>query len=184
MPLVPLEPCLYPESLFDLPAPPSEARWWLLHAKPRTEKALARQLFGRSVGFFLPLHERRHASGGRVRSSYLPLFPGYLFLFSDHEGRRAAVETNLVAHAMPVADQTRLHVELAHVRQLLDAAQELTPEERLAPGTPVRVIAGPLTGLTGVVVRRGRRLRFVVAVHLLGQGVSAEIDDWMIEPLA
>ena len=183
MPLLPLEPCVYPDELFAEPARDVDARWWVLHARPRAEKTLARRLHRQRVRFFLPLYERRHRHQGRVRSAYLPLFPGYLFLRGDWDDRRSALETNLVAHCLEVTDQGELHDNLADVHRLMTSEAELTPESRLRPGMPVEIIAGPFAGMTGKVERRRNKVTFAVEIRLLQQGVSMEIASWMIEPL-
>jgi transcription antitermination factor NusG len=185
MPLVPEETCLYPDNLLDSPTAAADvsARWWVLHTRPRAEKALARNLLGREVGFYLPLFENRLTSGGRVRSSFLPLFPGYVFLHGTDDHRRLALETNQIAQTLPVPDQLGLLGDLQRVRQLIESRQKLTPEQRLQPGTPVRIVNGALTGMTGVVIRQGRQLRFVVAVSFLQSGASVDVESWMIEPL-
>jgi transcriptional antiterminator RfaH len=191
MPLAALETCIYPDSLLAAPvegaatgtsANEGKPEWWVLHTRPRTEKSLARKLLSRAIGFYLPLYEHRLPSAGRVRTSYLPLFPSYVFLFGNAEERRQALETNLVAQTLPVADQPRLASDLQAVRRILETRQKVTPEERLLPGTPVRIIAGPLAGLTGVVTRRGRQLHFVIEVRFFAQGVATEIESWMLEP--
>jgi transcription antitermination factor NusG len=194
MPLVALETCLYPDTLLTAvgditPAdvvPPSgddaKPEWWVLHTRPRTEKTLARKLLAREVPFYLPLYEHRLPAAGRVRTSHLPLFPSYVFLFGNGDQRRLALETNLVVQTLPVADQPRLLSDLQAVRRILDSRQKVTPEERLQPGTPVRIVAGPLAGLAGVVTRRGRQLRFVIEVRFFSQGVATEIESWMLEP--
>jgi transcriptional antiterminator RfaH len=53
----------------------------------------------------------------------------------------------------------------------------------LQPGALVQIIRGPLAGLEGKILRRGKRLTFVIEVHFLQRGASVEIDRWMIEPL-
>jgi transcription antitermination factor NusG len=185
MPIAPAETCLFPDNLLDpaVAVADASARWWVLHTRPRAEKAVARQLVGRAVGFYLPLYEHRLTSGGRVRSSYLPLFPGYVFLHGNDEGRRLALETNQIAQTLQVPDQLGLFGDLQRIRQLLETRQKLTPEQRLQPGTPVRIVAGALAGMTGVVIRQGRQLRFVVAVSFLQSGASVDVESWMIEPL-
>ncbi len=185
MPLAPAETCLFPERLLENPQPGADdaARWWVIHTRPRAEKALARRLLGREVGFFLPLYENRLAGGGRVRSSYLPLFPGYIFFHGDDEDRRLALETNQIAQMLVVPDQKGLFTDLQHIRQLLETRHNLTPEQRLQPGTKVRLIAGAFAGMTGTVIRQGRQLRFVVAVSFLQSGASVDVEGWMIEPL-
>jgi transcription antitermination factor NusG len=184
MPILPLETNLFPEDLFTRSIESTENVWWVLHTKPRTEKALARQLLGREIPFYLPLHERRWQSRGRSLSSHLPLFPGYVFLHGDPQVRRQALETNLVAGVLPVADQTALLADLIRVQRLIEAGSPLTPEERLEPGSPVEIISGPLMGLKGTILRRGKRLKFLVAVHFLQQGVSVEVESHMIQPIS
>ncbi|MEI7686056.1 MAG: transcription termination/antitermination NusG family protein [Planctomycetota bacterium] len=185
MPLVPAETSLFPERLLE----PSEtvadasARWWVLHTRPRAEKSLARRLLGREVGFYLPLYENRLVYGDRVRSSYLPLFPGYVFLHGNDEDRRLALETNQIAQSLPVSDQAELWSDLRRIHQLIETRQNLTPEQRLQPGTPVRIIAGAFAGMTGEVIRQGRQLRFLIAVKFLQCGASVDVESWMIEPL-
>ncbi len=186
MPLLPLEPFLHPEDLLSRAAPGSgeAACWWVLHTRPRMEKALARKLLGRGVAFFLPLHHRQRRIAGKRRSVHLPLFPGYLFLHGDAQARLHALETNVVVRALPVADQGRLHADLVRVHRLVTSGTDLSPEGRLCPGTRVRLIDGPLMGLEGTILKQGKRLRFVVEVELLQQGVSAEVESWMIEALS
>ena len=58
----------------------------------------------------------------------------------------------------------------------------LTPEDRLKPGALVEITSGPLAGLEGKVLRRGKQLKFIVEVQFLQSGVSVEIESWMIEP--
>jgi transcriptional antiterminator RfaH len=183
MPLLPPEPFAFPDTLL-ADAEPAEGPgcWWALHTRPRAEKALCRQLLRRSVAYFLPVYQRRWRDRGRLLSSYLPLFPGYVFLWGEADARVAALETNQVANVLPVVDQERLHADLVRVRQLMDAGAPLAPEQKLEPGDPVEIVAGPLAGLGGTVLRRGRRLHFVVEVRLLQQGVSVEIESWMVRP--
>jgi transcriptional antiterminator RfaH len=185
MPLLPLEPFVSPATLL-VDGPPDGAaegpRWWVLHTRPRTEKSLARQCLRRGLAFFLPLHKHQWRNRGRLLCSHVPLFPGYLFLCGDGSGRLAALETNLVARCLPVEDQARLHADLARVHRLIVSDAPLTPEERLQPGDLVEIVAGPLAGLQGKVLRRGKQLKLLVEVEFLQRGVSAEIESWMLRP--
>jgi transcriptional antiterminator RfaH len=185
MPLLPLEPFIFPESLLIDPPqfPASAERWWVLHTRPRAEKALARRVRSQQVAFFLPLYKRQWRSQGRLQCSHLPLFPGYLFLHGDGQARDHALKTNLVANCLPVADQLQLATDLMSVYSLMASGSPLSPEERLQPGTRVEILSGPLAGLEGIILRRGKQLRFIIEVQFLQQGVSVEIESWMFRPL-
>jgi len=184
MPLLPIEPYIFPSTLLTDSAAVDGKRWFALHTKPRAEKSLARRLLGRNVEFFLPLYHRQLRSGGRLRLSYLPLSPSYLFLRGDDDARRIALESNLIVRTLHVEDQQQLHEDLAHVAQLMEHGSALSPEARLLPGTRVEIISGPLAGMEGTILKHAKQLKFYVEVRLLQQGVSVEIESWMFRPLA
>jgi transcription antitermination factor NusG len=186
MPLLPLETFVFPPDLFTGPSSghaDGANCWWALHTRPRAEKSLARRLLARDIPFFLPLYQRQARVRGRLFCSHLPLFPGYLFLRGEGQFRLAALETNLVVRVLPVVDQDQLQKELTHVYQLVASGAPLSPEDQLQPGRRVEVTAGPLIGLEGKVLRRGKRLKFFVEVQLLQRGVSVEVESWMIQPV-
>src|SRR5262245_34360693 len=185
MPLLGLEPFIYPESLLDSACAFARAgRWWALHTRPRAEKTLARKFLDQSLPFFLPVCERKWCNRGRLFRSYLPLFPVYVLLHGDEETRLAALETNLVAHALTTDDQHQLHADLRRVYQLITSGAPITPEDLLEPGDAVEIIKGPFAGLEGKLIRRGTQLRLFVEVQFLRRAVSAEVESWMIRPLS
>src|SRR5262245_56820468 len=185
MPLLPLDPLLSPADLLG----PLESlgvlggAWWVLHTRPRAEKSVARQLFRRRLPFFLPLYPREGWSRGRLLRSYLPLFTGYVFLRGDREARLEALQTNLVARVLPVQDHEQLHKDLMQVHELIRSGLPMRPEDRLEPGRPVEIIAGPLAGLQGRLLRRCNQGRFLIEVQFLQRGVSVDIENWMIQAL-
>lgn len=185
MPVLSLEPSLFPDRLFqDLSfGQSSEDVWWVAHTKPRTEKALARQLLNRSIPFFLPLYTRKGRHRNQVFVSHLPLFPGYMFLHCDEDARIDGLRTNLVVRTIPVADQQRLSEELVAIHRLIESGVQLAPEVRMQPGNWVEICSGPLKGLEGKIIRCGSQQRFLVEVDFLRRGASVEVDGWTIRPL-
>jgi len=186
MPLLPPEPARFPDSvLTDLPYPPSSpGRWWVAYTKAKAEKALARHLRGRQVAHYLPLESNSWRKNGRSFTSFLPLFPGYLFLYGDHASRLAALESNVVSRILDVPEQRRLLNDLRRVDRMLSAEVPLERAELLMPGQSVEIIAGPLSGLQGTLIRHGGQMRLVVEVNFLRQAVSAEVEAWMVEPVS
>src|SRR5262249_24424581 len=136
MPLLPLEPYLFPENLLSTQVWEADdgACWWVLHTRPRAEKSLARRFLDRRLSFFLPLHKRQWRNQGRQFCSHVPLFPGYVFLYGDSHARWEALRTNLVANVLPVAEPEQLSSDLARVHQLMLSEAPLRPEECLASG--------------------------------------------------
>jgi transcriptional antiterminator RfaH len=186
MPILPLEPFVFPENLLsEAPMrPDGQRRWWALHTKPRTEKSLARQLLRKTVPFFLPLFERKVRRRGKVQSSFLPLFPGYMFLLGGEDERVVALETNLIVKTITTDDQDQLQADLVRIYQLTTSGAAVAPEDRIVPGTLVEITTGPLAGIQGVVLRRGKELKLFVKVDFLQRGASVEVEQWMLRPVS
>jgi transcriptional antiterminator RfaH len=190
MPILDADPDQYPDDLWARLAAGQpghdgddlKPRWWCLQAKPRQEKKTARYLRSQAVPFYLPqaYHESRTPRGRRIRSM-LPLFPSYLFLYANERERVVALQGNTLVRALPVIDQKALTSDLDQIRRMVASGLPVQPELEFPVGTRVRVIGGPLEGFSGLITRRARKHRFVALVRMLGQGVSAELEDWQVE---
>jgi transcriptional antiterminator RfaH len=183
MPILPAEPDLHPKDLWDrgrLFGP--EERWWCLHTKPRQEKAVARALKVRDVSYYLPqvIKVDRTPQGRRIRSN-IPLFTGYLFLLGDERARYEALSTDRLAQVLDVYDQETLIRDLRQIYQMLASGLTVLPEPTMPVGSRVRIKTGPLMGIVGTVVRRGKRDQFVAVVQFLGRGATVELEDWQVE---
>ncbi len=182
MPLLAAETTVFPHDLLDVAeGPPVDlAQWWVLHARPRQEKALARQLLDRQLPFYLPVIARRLRIRGRTLTSHVPLFPGYVFLLGDREQRQEALHTNRIVRTLPVGNQQALWKDLRQIRQLIASGAPITPEDRLTPGVCVQIRSGPLAGLKGKILRTASGRRFVVEVDFIQRGASVLLDDYCL----
>jgi len=189
MPILAIEPDIYPANLLDLhdfnefPPRDSGVAWWVLYTRARQEKSLARDLLCREIRFYLPTVRRRLLVRGRAVQSHVPLLAGYLFVHCCDEDRVRALMTNRVAQVLPVQDSQQLYRDLLNIKRLIDSGTPLTVEAQLQAGQQVRVRSGALQGLEGIVVRRKLATRLVVLIKMLQQGVSLEIDDYLLEPI-
>jgi len=157
--------------------------WWVAHTKSRNEKALAHDLVGKNISYFLPMTWRIWRRSHRTMRSLLPLFSGYLFFCGKEDQRIELLRTNRVANLIEVNDQQKLLDELVQIDHALRAGAPLTPHKYIKAGKRCKVIAGPFIGLEGIVVRTKKATRLVLQVDMLGQASSVEIDIDMIEVL-
>lgn len=183
MPILKREPDVFPGDLFALA--PLEWPWWVAHVRSRQEKLAARESRLRGIPFYLPLREQTLRRLGRRRTSFLPLFSGYLFFRGPTEVRRELLQTNLCVRVLPVLDQAALQHDLFQVRRLQELGLPLVPHAGIAAGDLVEVKEGPFSGYTGVVQKeKGRaRERLVVLVRFIHRAVSVELDRDEVEPL-
>jgi transcription antitermination factor NusG len=158
-----------------------QGQWWVAHTKSRNEKALAHDLISRNISYFLPMSWKVRRKSRRTIRSLLPLFSGYLFFCGSENERTELWRTDRVANLIEVKDQQKLLRELVQIEQALRAGAPLIPDKYIKAGQKCRVIAGPLLGLQGVVVKAKGAARLVLQVDMLGQAASVEIDIDMIE---
>lgn len=188
MPILPAEPDLYPPELWeggdDEGSEGEHRRWWCLHTLPRQEKATARHLRTERIAYYLPqvVNENRTPQGRKIRS-VAPLFTSYVFLLGDEMARLAALKSNRLVTVLEVADQPQLASDLRRIHRMLSSGLTVVPEPTMPVGARVRITSGPLRGLEGTVIRRGKRDQFVAIVKFLGRGAAVDLEDWQVERL-
>lgn len=174
-------PIVYPEdkSIADF-----QGTWWVAHTRSRNEKAVAWAMAGKSIQYFLPMSWKVSRKTSRTVRSLLPVFTSYVFFCGNENDRLEVLKTNRIATVIPVFDQAHLVAELLPIEKALLAGKTLQPHEYIKVGQKCKVVAGPLMGTEGFVVRQGdKNLRLVLAVEMLGQATSVEISADMIEPV-
>jgi transcription antitermination factor NusG len=184
VPILKAEPSLFPETLLeDCIQQTPDRRWWVIYTKARQEKSLARELFTYRIPFFLPLVKKTTVAKGRKRKSFVPLFPGYIFLFITEAERIKSMTTNRISRILTVNDPQQLVYDLEQLHRLIASNAPLNVEQKLAPGDRVRVKQGALMGLEGTVLVRRGVTRLLVSINFLQQGASVEVDDYLLEQL-
>ena len=184
MPILARELDMFPEDLLERPnlGQEGDRRWWAMYTKSRHEKELMRRLRGLNIAFYTPLIARSQRSpAGRTRTTYVPLFAGYVFMYGGADDRYRALTTNCVSRWLLAPDGVELTQDLRHMHRLVESGAPLTPEARLERGTRVRVRSGPLAGIDGIIIKRQGSTRLHVAVNFLQQGASLVIEDHDVE---
>ncbi len=166
---------------FCCPIDAAEGLWWLVHTKPRNEKALASDLERKGIQYFLPLARHRRIYGGRTFQVEIPLFSSYLFLCGGEAERYATLMTHRAVQVIAVADQARLKAELRHVYRATTSDQPVDLYPGIKRGRRCRVMRGSLAGLEGVVIRRRGMCRVYLGVEILGQSAEVEVDPSLLE---
>lgn len=169
MPILASEPQIAPHEIFALPT-----RWIVAHVRSRQEKALARYALQHGVPFYLPQIEKTTHRRGRQLVSFLPLFPGYVFLRADAAGRERIARSDLAVALLDVADQVTLNTELGQIRDLQLAGATFEIVEAFQAGDSVRITEGSFAGYNGNVVRSANGDRLIVSISMLRKSVAVE----------
>lgn len=185
MPILAAETDIYPDDLLSREnwQDFEDCRWWAVYTRSRQEKQLLRNLIGLGISCYCPIAPHRFRSpAGRLRTSYLPLFSNYLFVYADDFDRHRALSTNLISKTIEVEDGVGLAKDLRQIRRLIELGLPLPVEARLQPGCKVRIKSGPLRGVEGTIVNRQGENFLFVAVNFLQQGALVKIEDYDVEP--
>jgi transcription antitermination factor NusG len=162
-----------------------QAKWFAAYTTARHEKAVVRQLDARRLESFLPLYSsvRRWKNGCRMTVDR-PLFPSYVFV---RVKRRDSVKVLQIPGVLSIVGTTREPSALSCSEiESLRAGLRLRrfePHPYLVAGEKVRITAGSLEGMVGVLVRRKNDFRVVLTLDLIRQSVSVEVGIDEIEPL-
>jgi transcription antitermination factor NusG len=159
--------------------------WFAAYTSANREKRVAEQLAQRSVEHFLPLYASTRQWKDRKMRLQFPLFPGYVFVrialpdrleVLNVPGVAKLVGFNGIPTPLPQEEIDALRISLA-------SGVRVKPHLYLTVGRRVRVKAGPLAGLQGILVKRKNRARFVVSIELITRSMAVEIDEADLEAI-
>jgi len=142
------------------------------------------QLQEKTVEAFCPTITRWSRWKDRKKRLDWPLFPGYCFVRIAPEHALAVRKCTGVVRLMTnqgvlaaVPDR-----EIEDIRTLVTSGMAYDPCPLIAIGDRVEVVRGPLKGAAGWLTRKGPHSRLVLAVTLLGLGVSLQCEAADVRP--
>jgi transcription antitermination factor NusG len=127
---------------------------------------------------FLPTITRWSRWKDRKKKIEWPLFPGYCFARFDENDTLAILKCTGVVNIVsfegkpaPIPEH-----EIDAIRRLIESDLQYDPCPLIDEGMMVEVTHGALKGVVGRLIRKGAHARLILAVDLIGQGVSVEVD--------
>lgn len=163
----------------------STPRWYAVATQPRHEKVVNDHLQLGDVEAFLPVIRTASRWKDRRVNIDRPIFPGYVFTRIDLQDRSKLYKIPGIVRIVsfngkpaPIDD-----CEIEGVRTCLTRGRSPSPHPFPIFGDRVRVVAGALEGLKGIVLRNKNQCRIIVSIHLIHQSVSVEIDAELLEPI-
>ena len=162
-----------------LPARYRDVRWYAAYTNANHEKRVSEQLGVRNVEHFLPLYASLRRWKDRRVMLELPLFPGYVFVRTALQNQMQVLQVPGVARLVGFdgAPAALPEDEIETLRTSLGNKVRAGPHPYLTTGRRVRVQAGPLAGLTGILLRRKSGTRLVITVDLIQRSVAVEVNE-------
>ena len=169
-----------------MPESSCKSRWFAIRTRSQCEKLTTVVLRNKGYEPFLPSYRVERRWSDRIRKMDVPLFSGYVFCRFDINFRLPILTMPSVVEIVgtgrtpvPIDD-----AEIASIQTLVESGLSVEPASFLEVGKPVRVVAGPLRGLNGILLHSPNGDRLVVSITLLRRSVAAEIDRRWVVPAA
>jgi len=138
-----------------------------------------------AIEYYLPLFTSvtRRRDNNKPRKSVLPLFPGYVCFTGSRETNFRLYTTGRIARVIEIRHQKRFIAELSQIYCLQEKGVPLEPcRFPLGEGMEVRILAGPLRGIHGVIANVKKQNRLILSVEGLGRAMMT-VDASMVAPV-
>ena len=161
-------------------------RWYAVRTRSRHEKQVRDRLAAQGFEQLLPTIMRLSQWKDRKKEIEVPLFSGYCFARFPWQERMPVLKVAGVVEIVgggsypePIPDG-----EINALKSLMASALKYDAHPYLHEGMVVEVRRGPLEGLRGILLRKAKRHRLVISIHLIQQAAAVEIDDADVVPVS
>jgi transcription antitermination factor NusG len=157
--------------------------WHAIFTRHQHEKTVASSLSKKNYEVYLPLYHSLRQWQDRAKFLWLPLFPCYVFVRGGMDRPLQILTTPGVVQIVKWGGHPAIvpETQMDAVRQILESGLTVESHPYLQVGDRVRVKAGPLTGLEGILARRKGAARLVVSMEILSRSAAVEIEEWNVE---
>lgn len=160
--------------------------WYAVYTKSRQEKALMERLTEAGIEAYVPLQKAVRQWSDRKKLVELPLIRSYCFVKIEPRQQYDVLNTPGAVRYVwfsgkpaPIPDR---QIDMLRVITGTDVPVD-TVTGSFQPGNRVRVIAGPLTGIEGELIRIAGRNRVVIRIEHLDQALALTISPLLIEEI-
>ena len=165
---------------------PEKLPWYALYVHSRSEKKVHERLLKMGYEAYLPLIVKMKKWSDRMKKVEEPLFKSYLFVRADERWYFKITEIPGVTRFVRFNNQfvkvpeNQIIAIKKYCNDYVEDETELT-ENELHEGQLVRIISGPMAGLTGRLAPIDNKRRLVVFIESVGQYLPINISRSKVE---
>ena len=164
-----------------------EQKWFAVVTRYRNEKAVASRLTEKGIRAYLPLKKIVREYASRKKVHQVPLFNCYVFVKIKLNKYPEVLETPSVLHFIKFggefAEIPEREIDLLRLVSEKNYHIDVL-KQHFKEGDAVQVVAGPLKGIQGKLIKINNRKRFVVEFEKINRSVAIEIDSGVLENLS
>jgi transcription antitermination factor NusG len=166
-----------------------ESLWYALQVAPKRENTVAALLEYKGYEHYVPTYQPNGQRQRTVETAEKKLFPGYVFCKFVYQAKGRVKDgggvvttpgiIRILGGVKPVSIPSE---EIDAIRRVLSARLRLEPCP-FQIGQKVKIEAGPLRGISGIVIRSAKKHRLVLSLELLQRSVAATVKHEWICPV-
>lgn len=158
-----------------------ERRWFVVYVEPSREQLSAKLLAENGYEVYLPTYQKRVERCAIWTTITLPLFSRYVFCRLTSTITHRVIGTPGVVRLIGFSEGSGAidDREIQLLKKLVEMGASPFQDslsQDLSAGSCVRIRSGPLTGMTGILVRTKETHRVVMTLELIQKSISIEID--------
>ena len=163
---------------------PQTPLWYAVYTRSRSEKSLMELLTVKGIEAYVPLRKVLHQWSDRKRMIEEPLIRSYCFVKVTNKEYYEVLNTpgavRYIWFSGKPATIPDRQIDTLKAITGSDVEVECLPDT-FQPGIKVMVNAGPLTGLTGELVKIANKKKVIVRIDHLNQVIKLSISPLLIE---
>ena len=166
-----------------------ERHWHALYVRSRSEKKVLSQLEDQGYKAYLPLVSQMKQWSDRKKKVEEPLFKSYVFVFSNDREYVPILNVYGVLKFVCFEKQAVIVPEnqILAIKKFVSEYErgeefKMLNNEDLKVGQMVRIINGPLKGLTGKLETIRNKRHLIVYIDVVGQSIPVHISRAKVEP--
>ena len=160
--------------------------WFAVTVDPKLTQPTLVTIRQKGYDAFTPFQTVIRKWRGRTSESQVPAFPGYLFVRLDVRFRLPVLTTPGVRGLVGYGKQPAAicDEEIEAIRRVMASKLPAEASPFLQAGDVVRLIGGPLAGLTGVLISQTKLNRVLIRVTLIQQALAVDVESDWVRPAA
>ena len=166
-----------------------EKHWHAIYVRSRSEKKVLSQLEDQGYTAYLPLVTQMKQWSDRKKKVEEPLFKSYVFVFSSDKEYIPILNVYGVIKFVCFEKQAVIVPEnqILAIKKFVSEYErgeefKMLNSEDLKVGQKVRIINGPMKGLTGRLETIRNKRHLIVYIDVVGQSIPVHIPRAKVEP--
>ena len=169
---------------------PEERFWHALYVRSRSEKKVLSQLEDMGFQAYLPMITVVKQWSDRRKKVEEPLFKSYVFVFSNNKEYIPILNVYGVVRFVTFEKKAVVVPEnqILAIKKFVNDYEhgeefKMRNDENLKVGQTVRIINGPMKGLTGRLEQIQNKRHLIVYIEVVGQYIPVNIPRAKVEPV-